>query len=97
MTQNKDIVVVKGDKDSSIVLMKKSDYVTKLDTMIHDGITKGTYIETTETTLKDLYRNFYNYERYKNKKPDSNQPDRLYGTAKTLKSENLAGITNLTF
>ena len=43
MTQNKDIVVGKGDKDSSIVVMKKSDYVTKLDTMIHDGITKGTY------------------------------------------------------
>ena len=27
--QNKDIVVVKGDKDSSAVIMKKSDYVTK--------------------------------------------------------------------
>ena len=34
MIQNKDIVVVKGDKDSSVVKMKKSDYVTKLDTMI---------------------------------------------------------------
>ena len=99
MTQNKDIVVVKGDKNSSIVVMKKSDYVTKLHTMIHDGITKGTYIETTETTLKDLYRNFYNHERFKNKKPDSNQPDRLYGTAKTVKSENLEDITvaNLEF
>ena len=28
MIQNKDIVVVKGDKDSSVVIMKKSDYVT---------------------------------------------------------------------
>ena len=30
MIQNKDIVVVKGDKDSSVVIMKKSDYATKL-------------------------------------------------------------------
>ena len=42
MIKNKDIVVVKGDKDSSVVIMKKSDYVTKLDTMIDDGIMKGT-------------------------------------------------------
>ena len=42
MIQNKDIVVVKGDKDSSVVIIKKSDYVTKLDTMIDDGIMKGT-------------------------------------------------------
>ena len=42
MIQNKDIVVVKGDKDSGVVIMKKSDCVTKLDTMIDDGIIKGT-------------------------------------------------------
>ena len=90
MIQNKDIVVVKGDKDSSVVIMKKSDYVTKLDTMIDDGIIKGTYVETIDNMLKELsrfqdflYRNFHNYERYKDMKPDSNQPVRLYGTAKT--------------
>ena len=32
--------------------MKKSDYVTKLGTMIDDGIMKDTYIETTDNTLK---------------------------------------------
>ena len=70
MIQNKDIVVVKGDKDSSVVIMKKSDYVTKLDTMIDDGIIKGTYVETINNMLKELsrfqdflYRNFHNYER----------------------------------
>ena len=52
MIQNKDIVVVKGDEDSSVVTMKQSDYVTKLGTMIDDGIMKGTYIETTDNTLK---------------------------------------------
>ena len=80
--------------------MKKSDYVTKLDTMIDDGIIKGTYVETTDNTLKELsrfqdflYRNFHNYERYKDMKPDSNQPARLYGTAKTRLDEKWQAIT----
>ena len=38
MIQNKDIVVVKGDKNSSVVITKKSDYVT----MIDEGIMKDT-------------------------------------------------------
>ena len=106
MIQNKDIVVVKGDKDSSVVIMKKSDYVTKLDTMIDDGIRKGTYVETTDNTLKELsrfqdflYRNFHNYQRYKDMQPDTNHPARLYGTAKTHKFETLEDITvaNLKF
>ena len=56
MIQNKDIVVVKGDKASGVVIMKKADQVTKLDTMIDDGIMKGTYVETTDNTLKKLSR-----------------------------------------
>ena len=71
-TQNKDIVVVKGDKVSSVVIMKKSDYVTKLNTSIEDGIMKGTYVETTDNILKELsqfkdflYRNFHNSGCYK--------------------------------
>ena len=46
------MVVVKGDKDSSIVIMKKLDYLAKLDTVIHDGIIKSTCIETTDNTFK---------------------------------------------
>ena len=42
MIQDKDIVVVKGNKDYSIVIMKRSDNLTKLETMIDDGIMKGT-------------------------------------------------------
>ena len=56
MIQNKVIVVVKGDKDSILGIMKKSDYVTKLDTMIGDSVTKSTYVETTDNTLKELSR-----------------------------------------
>ena len=92
MIQNKDIVVVTGDKDSSIVIMKESDYVTRLDTMIDGGIMKGTYIETTENMLKELLRfqgflcrNFYNYKCYKHMKHDRNQPASLFGTARTHK------------
>ena len=54
MIQNKDIVVVQCDKDSSLVITKKSDYVTNLDTMTDDGIMKGTYVKTTDNTLKEL-------------------------------------------
>ena len=79
MIQNKDFVVDKGDKDSSVILMNITDYVTKLDTMIDDGIMKGTYVETTYNTSKELsrfqdflYRNFHNYERYKDMQPDCN-------------------------
>ena len=86
--------------------MKKSGYVTKLDTLIDDGIVKGTYVETTDNTLKELlrfqdflHRKSHNYERYEVMKPDSNQPARLYGTAKTHKFETLEDITvaNLKF
>ena len=74
--------------------------------MINDGIVKGTYVETIDNKLKELsrfqdffYRNFRNYENYKDMKPDSNQPARLYGTAKTHKPEFLDEITvaNLKF
>ena len=92
MIQNKGIVVAKGDKDSSVVILKKSHYVSKLDTMIDDGIMKGTYLETTDNTIKELsqfqdilYRNFHNYECFKDMQPDSNQPARLYGINKTHK------------
>ena len=64
------------------------------------GIMKGTYVETTDKTLKELsrfqdfvYRNFHNYKCYKDMKPDSNQPAHLYRTAKTLKFETLEDIT----
>ena len=100
MIQNKDFVPVKGNKDFSVVIMKKSDYVTKLDAMIDDGIMKSTYVETTDNTLKELlrfqdflYRNFHNYECYKDMKPDSNQSAHFYGTAKTHKFEFLEDIT----
>ena len=58
MIQNKYIVDVKGDKDSGVVITKKSNYASKLYTMIDDGIMKGTYVKTTDNMLKD-FRTFY--------------------------------------
>ena len=60
--------------------------------MIQNGIRNGTYKQTEDTTLKDLkqfqgflYRNFRSHRKYKQMTPSSNQPARLYGTAKTHK------------
>ena len=72
--------------------------------MIDDDIMKDTYIKTIDNTLKELlrfqdflYRNFYSYEHYM--QPDSNQPARLYGIAKTHIFETLEETTvaNLKF
>ena len=80
----KKIQVVKGIKNSNVVIIKKSDYVNELETVINDGIIKGNYVETTDKTLKELlqfqdslYRNFHNYEHYKDMKRNSNQPAHL--------------------
>ena len=51
MIQTKNIVVTKGEKDSNIVTMKRSDYVTPLDSVINDGIVKGTCIENIDNML----------------------------------------------
>ena len=72
--------------------MKRVDYLAKIRAMIDDGITCGDYTLTTDNTLKDLkkfcdflYRNFENHPNYEKMLPTSNQPARLYGTAKTHK------------
>lgn len=79
-------------KDSSIVTLGKKDYIVKLKDMIQDGINKGTYKIKQEDTLQDLKhfqnflrRNFKNYQNYKEIYPKSNQPSRIYGTAKAHK------------
>ena len=67
--------------------------------MIEEGVKKGTYKKTEDTNLQDLkkfhdflYRNFYTYEHYKSMYPHSNQPAKLYGTAKTHKFNNIQEI-----
>ena len=50
---NKDIVILSGDKDSSIVIMNRKDYNKKIDDMINDGMQQGKYKET-DNILKEL-------------------------------------------
>lgn len=69
MIQNKEIVIVKIAKDSSMAITKKVNYVAKLETMIHSGIIKDTSIDTSDILkllrLQEfLYRKFYNCECY---------------------------------
>ena len=94
-----EIVILRGEKDPSVVTMNKSDYIEKLEGMIEEGVKKCTYKKTEDTTLQDLnkfqdflYRNFYTYEHYKSMYPHSNQPAKLYGTAKTHKFNNIQEI-----
>ena len=83
-------MVLSGDKDSSVVIMQRADYVKKLETMIEEGIANGKYVVTEDNTLKDL-KSFQNFltRNFKSSlpldkiKPTSNQPAFLYGTAKT--------------
>ena len=51
------IVFLKGDKDSSIVISEKKDYIVKFKDMSQDGINKGVYEITKEDTQR--FRNVY--------------------------------------
>ena len=89
------------------VILKRSYYDKKFKSIIDEGINNGTYAPTTDSTLSDLkkfqdflHRNFKDkISHYKDMRPVSNQPGRLYTTAKTLKFNLLDEITaeNLKF
>ena len=54
--QDENIVILQRDKDSSLVIMDKSDYIQKLEDMIEEGINKVTYERPDDTTSQDLKR-----------------------------------------
>ena len=92
-------IILRGDKDSRVVIMNRSDYIVNLEGMIEEGVKKSTYIKTEATTLQDLkkfqdflYRNFNIYKHYKSRYPHSNQSVKLCGTAKTHKFNNIQEI-----
>ena len=51
--ENRDIAILSGDKDSSIVMNKK-DYNRKIDGMINEGIQQERYEETDDNISKEL-------------------------------------------
>ena len=87
--------------------MQKDDYNHKLQQMIDEGIKNGIYTPTEDNTLNDLRkfqdflrRNFKDkFARYEDMRPVSNQPGRIYATAKTHKFNSLdeINIDNLKF
>ena len=100
LASDPNIAVLCGDKDSSVVIMQREDYVKKLEVMIQECITNGKYIETEDNTLKDLKtfqsfltRNFKSTLPLDKIKPTSYQAASLYGTAKTHKFNNPSEIT----
>ena len=44
-----------GDKNTCIVIIKKSDYRDKMEIIIDSRVIKGTHIETTSNMLKELF------------------------------------------
>ena len=70
--------------------MNKTDYITKIETMIEEGIKNGPYAETDDTTMQYLkrfqevlHRNFKKYEHYNEIYPESNEPAKMCGAAET--------------
>ena len=104
--KDENVGILSGDRDSSIVIMQKGDYNHKLQQMIDVGIKNG-ICTTEDNTLNDLRkfqdflrRNFKDkFARYEDMRPVSNQPGRIYATAKTHKFNSLDEINvgNLKF
>ena len=99
LRNNKDIVLLSGDKDSSAVVINKVYYVKNVNGMINEGIQQGKYEIITDTTHEDLekfqnflYHNFKSHPRYNNMRPVSYQPARFFKTAKTHKFDGYSSI-----
>ena len=83
---------MKGDKDLSVVILNKTDYLEQLENMVKEDIGKGKYTLTKDNTIKDpknfkrfLKRNFKGYNKLDDILPTSNQPARIYASAETRK------------
>ena len=100
LQRNEDIVLLSRDKDSSVVALDKACYNDKINRLINDGISKGVYVmeenDNTLTELKSIQnficRNFKKHEKYKEIRPTSRQPARLFVTAKTHKFTDIKQI-----
>ena len=81
-------------------ILDEASYEGKNNRLINDGISKGVcVIEENDNTLVELksfqdfiYRNFKKHVRYKETRPNSSQPARLFATAKTHKFTDIKQI-----
>ena len=99
LRKNEHIVVLSADKELFTVIFNKTDYVNKVNAMIDEGISKGKYVETVDSTHKDLkqfqdflYRHFYRTKYFDGMRPISNQPARFFATAKMHKFDTIQDI-----
>ena len=90
---------MKGNKISSVVILNKTDYIEKLENMVKEGIDKGTYTLTQDNTINDLSnfkqflkRNLKRYDKLDDMLPTSNQPARIYASAKTQKFSSVDNV-----
>ena len=56
LINNKNIVILKGDKELSIVILDKIDYIVKLKDVIQDDLDKDLSEITQQDTLQHLKR-----------------------------------------
>ena len=52
LRKNEHILVLSAEKESSTVILNKTDYVNKVNAMIDEGISKGKYVETVDVPIK---------------------------------------------
>ena len=64
LINDQDICIVSVDKGSCVVILKRTDYINKLETMINKGIKLGTSAECEDTTQNDL-KIFQDFLRWK--------------------------------
>ena len=85
MINNDKLAVVSRDKDSCVVIMTRGDYNNKLEAILDDGISKGIYVPTEDTTLIDLklFQGFLRinfkdkYDKYEEMRPGSHEHGKL--------------------
>ena len=51
LIRKSDIVILRGDKDSSVGIMNRSDYIQKLEGVIEEGVKKSTYKKNKRCSL----------------------------------------------
>ena len=93
LQRNKDIVVLSGNKDSSVVILNKAPCKEKINRLIIDGISKGVYVnEENDNIVAELksfqnflYKNFKKHEKYKEMRSTASQTARLFATMKMHK------------
>ena len=54
LRKNENIVVISADKEPCTVILNKTDYFNKVNAMISEGISKDKFVETVDSTHKDL-------------------------------------------